>query len=186
MKSIFLAFVACANCYTLPALRLAAGHAAGHAAATPANAMASTGASAVYKAMASTGASPTRSRTPVMGLFGLGWAELGVIGVLALFIFGPDKLVPFAKNLGKQSAGLKVRLKRGSWSTPRALLVSPWPCVLHASPARLTVAVCPHAQEITDSFAEGMSEAEKMPNLKSAASPDSLELEQEKVKKEEK
>lgn len=35
-----------------------------------------------------------------MGLFGLGWAELGVIGVIVLFVLGPDKLVPYAKNLG--------------------------------------------------------------------------------------
>lgn len=50
-----------------------------------------------------------RSAPPAMGLFGLGWAELGVIGILALFIFGPDKIVPFARDLGKQSVALKVR-----------------------------------------------------------------------------
>ena len=37
---------------------------------------------------------------PQMGLFGLGWAELGVIGLLAIFIFGPEKLAPLAKDLG--------------------------------------------------------------------------------------
>ena len=42
-----------------------------------------------------------------MGLFGLGWAEIGVIGVIALFFFGPEKLAPLAKDLGKSSAGLK-------------------------------------------------------------------------------
>ena len=36
-----------------------------------------------------------------MGLFGLGWAEIGVIGILALFIFGPERLAPFAKEFGK-------------------------------------------------------------------------------------
>ena len=35
-----------------------------------------------------------------MGLFGLGWAEIGVIGVLALFLLGPDRLIPYAKELG--------------------------------------------------------------------------------------
>ena len=54
-------------------------------------------------------ASPLRpqvavSRTSVsgaqMGLFGLGWAEIGVIGLIALFFFGPDKLMPIAKDLG--------------------------------------------------------------------------------------
>ena len=62
----------------------------------------------------------TRATTPSMGLFGLGWAEIGVIGVVALFIVGPDKLVPLAKDLGKSASSLK---------------------------------------EVTDSFAEGMSEA---------------------------
>ena len=37
---------------------------------------------------------------PRMGLFGLGWAELGVIGVIALFFFGPEKLAPLAKDFG--------------------------------------------------------------------------------------
>tara|TARA_B110001452_G_scaffold253010_1_gene243305 strand:+ start:201 stop:359 length:159 start_codon:yes stop_codon:yes gene_type:complete len=39
-----------------------------------------------------------------MGLFGLGWAEIGVIGVIALFVIGPDKLAPIAKELGTLSA----------------------------------------------------------------------------------
>lgn len=42
-----------------------------------------------------------------MGLFGLGWAEIGVIGVLALLFFGPDKLAPLAKDFGKSASGLK-------------------------------------------------------------------------------
>ena len=37
-----------------------------------------------------------------MGLFGLGWAEIGVIGVLALFVLGPEKLAPLAKDFGAQ------------------------------------------------------------------------------------
>ena len=41
-----------------------------------------------------------RSSAPTMGLFGLGWAEIGVIGVLALLFFGPDKLAPLARDLG--------------------------------------------------------------------------------------
>jgi len=41
-------------------------------------------------------------------------------------------------------------------------------------------------QEITDSFAEGMSEAEKMSNLKSAEAEDPPKLEQIQAKKEEK
>lgn len=49
-----------------------------------------------------------RVATPKMGLFGLGWAELGVIGVIALFFFGPEKLAPLAKDFGKSASGLKV------------------------------------------------------------------------------
>ena len=40
------------------------------------------------------------------GPFGLGWPEIGVIGVLVLLL-GPDRLAPLAKDLGKQAAGLK-------------------------------------------------------------------------------
>uniref|UniRef100_A0A7S3S259 Uncharacterized protein n=1 Tax=Emiliania huxleyi TaxID=2903 RepID=A0A7S3S259_EMIHU len=50
---------------------------------------------------------PSRSPAPAMGLFGLGWPELGVIGVAGLFLFGPERLAGLAKDLGKQSAGLK-------------------------------------------------------------------------------
>lgn len=52
-------------------------------------------------------ARPTRVRSaasPTMGLFGLGWAEIGVIGVIALFVIGPDKLAPMAKEIGPLSA----------------------------------------------------------------------------------
>ena len=42
-----------------------------------------------------------------MGLFGLGWAEIGVIGVIALFLLGPERLAPLAKDIGKASGGLK-------------------------------------------------------------------------------
>ena len=42
-----------------------------------------------------------------MGLFGLGWAELGVIGLIALFVLGPERLVPMAKDIGKATGELK-------------------------------------------------------------------------------
>ena len=84
---------------------------------------------------------PSRSPAPAMGLFGLGWPELGVIGVAGLFLFGPERLAGLAKDLGKQSAGLKevaesfqegcaysgadsTSLARGRWGSARA----------HASP----------------------------------------------------
>merc|ERR1719272_1352530 len=47
------------------------------------------------------------SASPTMGLFGLGWPEIGVIGVIALFVIGPDKLAPMAKEFGKSAGGLK-------------------------------------------------------------------------------
>ena len=42
-----------------------------------------------------------------MGLFGLGWGEIGVVAVLGLLFFGPERLVPLAKDLGKSASGLK-------------------------------------------------------------------------------
>jgi sec-independent protein translocase protein TatA len=48
-----------------------------------------------------------RAGTPLMGLFGLGWPEIAVIGVLSLLFFGPDRLAPIAKQLGQQAGGLK-------------------------------------------------------------------------------
>ena len=44
---------------------------------------------------------------PLMGLFGLGWAEIGIIGVVALLFFGPEKLAPLAKDIGKSASGIK-------------------------------------------------------------------------------
>ena len=42
-----------------------------------------------------------------MGLFGLGWPEIGVIGLVVLFVLGPERLVPYAKDLGKSASSLK-------------------------------------------------------------------------------
>ncbi len=42
-----------------------------------------------------------------MGLFGLGWPEIAVVGILGLLLFGPERLAPFAKDLGKSASGLK-------------------------------------------------------------------------------
>ena len=80
-----------------------------------------------------------------MGLFGLGWAEIGVIGVLALLFFGPDKLAPLAKDFG---------------------LCTPCPlCLLHAQALTAWLDRALHTgksasglKEVADSFAEGMAE----------------------------
>jgi len=42
-----------------------------------------------------------------MGLFGLGWAEIGVLAAVGLLVFGPEKLAPLAKDIGKSASGLK-------------------------------------------------------------------------------
>ena len=52
-------------------------------------------------------AAAPRAAAPAMGLFGLGWAELGVIGLIALFVLGPERLVPMAKDIGKATGELK-------------------------------------------------------------------------------
>jgi len=53
-------------------------------------------------------AGSTRSGAHVrMGLFGLGWGEIGVVAVLGLLFFGPERLAPLAKDLGKSASGLK-------------------------------------------------------------------------------
>ena len=42
-----------------------------------------------------------------MGLFGLGLPEIGVIALVVLFVVGPDRLAPYAKQLGSSAGGLK-------------------------------------------------------------------------------
>ena len=74
-----------------------------------------------------------------MGLFGLGWGEIGVIGVLALLFFGPDRLGGLAKDLGKSAAGLKEVM----------------PDITDAKDAALSA-----AKDVTASFQEGMAEGE--------------------------
>lgn len=49
-------------------------------------------------------ASVVRHASPSMGLFGLGWGEIAIVGVIGLFLFGPDKLAPLAKDLGEAPA----------------------------------------------------------------------------------
>ena len=44
-------------------------------------------------------------------LFGLGWPEAGVLMMLGLFIFGPDRLPGIAADAGKNLRKLRVYLK---------------------------------------------------------------------------
>mmetsp|Transcript_11139 Transcript_11139/g.19484 ORF Transcript_11139/g.19484 Transcript_11139/m.19484 type:complete len:170 (+) Transcript_11139:83-592(+) len=57
-------------------------------------------------AMASSSFSP-RTAPVEMSIFGLGAAELAVIGAVALLILGPDQMKTMAKDIGKMSAELK-------------------------------------------------------------------------------
>ena len=98
-----------------------------------------------------------------MGLFGLGYPELAVIGLVGIVLLGPEKLVPMAKDLGSAP---QPSLKRAPVArTARASLA------LRAWRARavvvLTPALAPAAgksasglKEVTDSFAQGMAEGE--------------------------
>lgn len=42
---------------------------------------------------------------------GLGWAETAVLGVLALFVFGPERLPGIAREAGKTLRKLRLQLK---------------------------------------------------------------------------
>jgi len=43
-----------------------------------------------------------------MGLFGLGWPEIAVIGVVVALIFGPSNIAGMGKDLGKLAGSLKA------------------------------------------------------------------------------
>jgi sec-independent protein translocase protein TatA len=44
-------------------------------------------------------------------MFGLGWPEVVVIGIIALAIFGPKKIPELGGSLGKTLRGFKEELK---------------------------------------------------------------------------
>lgn len=43
-------------------------------------------------------------------MFGLGWAEVGVIGLAAILIFGPKKIPEIGSAFGKTLRGFKEEL----------------------------------------------------------------------------
>jgi sec-independent protein translocase protein TatA len=43
-------------------------------------------------------------------MFGLGWAEVAVIGIVALLIFGPKKIPEIGSALGKTLRGFKEEM----------------------------------------------------------------------------
>lgn len=44
-------------------------------------------------------------------MFGLGWAEVGIIFIIAILIFGPKKIPEIGSSLGKTLRGFKEELK---------------------------------------------------------------------------
>lgn len=40
-------------------------------------------------------------------MFGLGWPEVGIIGIVALLVFGPKKIPEIGSALGKTLRGFK-------------------------------------------------------------------------------
>ena len=44
-------------------------------------------------------------------MFGLGWLEVGVIAIVAVFIFGTKKIPELGSSLGKTLRGVKEELK---------------------------------------------------------------------------
>ena len=47
-------------------------------------------------------------------MFGLGWAEVAVIGVVALLVFGPKKIPEIGSALGKTLRGFKEEINNSS------------------------------------------------------------------------
>jgi sec-independent protein translocase protein TatA len=47
-------------------------------------------------------------------MFGLGWPEIAVIGLVAVLIFGPKKIPELGSALGKTLKGFKEEMKNPS------------------------------------------------------------------------
>ncbi len=52
-----------------------------------------------------------------MSLFGLGFPEMAVIGVIAVVIFGPKKLPELGSSIGKALRGFKEEMNTDSTET---------------------------------------------------------------------
>ncbi len=53
-------------------------------------------------------------------MFGLGWAEVGVIFIIAILIFGPKKIPEIGSSLGKTLRGFKEELKNPQPDDPNS------------------------------------------------------------------
>ena len=47
-------------------------------------------------------------------MFGLGWPEVAIIGVVALLVFGPKKIPEIGSSLGKTLRGFKEEMNNPS------------------------------------------------------------------------
>jgi sec-independent protein translocase protein TatA len=47
-------------------------------------------------------------------MFGLGWTEVAVVGIVALLVFGPKKIPELGSALGKTLRGFKEELNNPS------------------------------------------------------------------------
>jgi sec-independent protein translocase protein TatA len=53
-------------------------------------------------------------------MFGLGWAEVVVIFIIAILIFGPKKIPEIGSSLGKTLRGFKEELKNPPADDPNS------------------------------------------------------------------
>ena len=49
-----------------------------------------------------------------MGIFGLGWPEVGLIAIAAIVIFGPKKIPEMGSAIGKTLRGFKQEMNNPS------------------------------------------------------------------------
>ena len=166
MMSLALVWLAGASGFVLPAQPALPRPGAAAAAAATAAAAAASAPTVLRPHAAPPRAAPGAVQ---MGLFGLGYPELAVIGLVGIVLLGPERLVPMARDLGSAP--------QPSLTRARALArpVRRWPCRRGArvgSPGAravvaLTPALAPAAgksasglKEVSDSFAQGMAEGE--------------------------
>ena len=98
MMSLALVWLAGASGFVLPAQPALPRPGAAAAAAAAATAAAAASAPTVLRPHAA----PARAAPGAvqMGLFGLGYPELAVIGLVGIVLLGPERLVPMARDLG--------------------------------------------------------------------------------------
>jgi len=105
--------------------------------------------------------------SPLFGIFGLGWGELIVIGIIAVLLFG-KKLPDMAKYLGKSVVQFKQGMGglEGSFddiANPSAAAGAPGSTAVQAEPMRPPQRVAPAAPKFDD--------APPAPNTQVTANP---------------